>query len=952
MEYTDLTIIDCNRQHSVQALSGNDENPALFTNELGQGIQLNVGDKVSIQGAYISEIGAGSDTVEIKGEDFSKTRTINYIREIQEYPTDIDDKDPDTDTPSVPLINGYQRIKSVRDTFTYQVKDNETYISQQYYLNTNGESGYVFLPRRFIYPDPTGSDPIPNVWTSTDQYVTGRTNEQIAGQFVSSDYMFIAGGDADQDYNIDTGFYRLRSDNTRLTLMRRLDPIAEFTDLRDKIIRTGQTPIAGKYPLTKEPCEDEYEIYTDYFKLSLGAGFTSQENIGEEITKQMKNPDRGTIFRVKDNEGNPRDITITYNSNTYKPFICASIDTFSNKHLNAYNFRDDLQLALNYSSNYYNIYCKRPEIRVAGQKCNNNLGESVLAEILPANRTTSSIITSYLWTNENLENLRDLFKAQKLYPELFDNENFHNIQPDTIIITNSVKNTRFLHINRELRAGDGAKLGGDNMNTTDDGSGQPAEPTKQSVPLFFYYDENNENKFTEGKDINDLCYGFASKYTLVGGTEYIQIHPEGIGGINLGAFGLDGATKIHSGTYIGYDWSFNSYGSVMACGTNGRSDLDFLGVNEWGILNASKSASNIEPKNPVSGLLRYNYLGANNPLFEYDTDQQRFYFSQLHTPELAGQAQVGAGDNASGVDIKDNTVDGAQIVYKVNKRVNKYTYTPDMKPYDTVVKVEYKKTGESSAGTRDIVVKNRNIQSWAIFDSVGGVYFTDLGYDKEDFTRSMWGILGFTYEQFFSEATSSNNRITRVSNLNLDKLSLITTNSTVAPSDLRNYIVNQYGAVYFTTQIPTSSILTSTAHTESPQFVESNPAITQGTSSVNVIAQNLPRKMLRPYYTIRSDIIDNNPYVGGQNSKTTLPVVGLCDKQYSGADYFFGSENEFTFTITKKKVITSITTAITDPNQTFARVDNESAVIYKIMKERTNDEDLISKYLKKLERKN
>ena len=108
--------------------------------------------------------------------------------------------------------------------------------------------------------------------------------------------------------------------------------------------------------------------------------------------------------------------------------------------------------------------------------------------------------------------------------------------------------------------------------------------------------------------------------------------------------------------------------------------------------------------------------------------------------------------------------------------------------------------------------------------------------------------------------------------------------------------------------------------------------------------------MLNPYYTIRSDIIDSNHYVGGEDSKSVLPVVAICDKQYSGGDFVFGAENEFTFTITKKKVITTITTAITDPNQSFARVDDESAVIYKIMKNVRNEEDLISNYLKDLEK--
>ena len=66
-QYSDLRILDCNRQHSVQSLSGNNNNPALFTNELGEGVKLDVGDEVSVQGAFISEVGAGADTIELKG---------------------------------------------------------------------------------------------------------------------------------------------------------------------------------------------------------------------------------------------------------------------------------------------------------------------------------------------------------------------------------------------------------------------------------------------------------------------------------------------------------------------------------------------------------------------------------------------------------------------------------------------------------------------------------------------------------------------------------------------------------------------------------------------------------------------------------------------------------------------------------------------------------------------
>ena len=932
MEYTDLTIIDCNRQHSVQTLSGNNENPALYTNELGRGIKLNVGDKVSIQGAYISEIGAGADTIEFKGNEFGKTRTITYVKEIPEYPTSLDDD-------GKPLITGYQQFRSEKAPLTYVLKDNETYITNQFYLTVNGESGYVFLPRRFVYDITNPESLTEALWGSQDTFITGRTLEQLPGQFCSSDYMFIPGGNSGAAYDITSGFYRLRSDNSRYTLMRRIDPGNKPTQLRATIITPGTAPdITADFPSETDPSRSTYIIYQNNFKISVPAGFNSPENIGEEITRQLKETDGGKRFTILDNQGNPRDISLTYTSNNYQPFLCSSLDTFNDQTLSAYNTRDvdDKQGALDYNSNFYNTYCKRPDLRMAGQNINTPVGLTVNVSILRTFRHTSTIVIDLAFNKSNLERLRDLFKVQKKYPELFDNENFHTIQPDSSVYKLSVKNTRYLHINRGDLA---TELGGDNLKSASD-----TDATAQSVPLFFYFQEATEDTFTGGENVNDLSYGIA---TNNGGL--IELHPELIGGINDGAFNT---TAIIKGTKIGYDWSFNAYGTAHACGINGRSATDYDNVNTWGILNADGPTT--EPLNPVSGLLRQNYVGAINPIFEYDTDQSRFYFSGLHTPELAGQSDIGAGDNGVGDSPQvDNTVQGAAIVYKINKRVNKYTYTPDMRPYESVITANYAR-GDAAKADRKLTLQNRNIKSWAILDSIGGIFISDLGYDKEDFSRGLWGILGFTYDSLFSEETELNNRTVRISPTNINKLSLITTNSDVVESDTRDYIVNQFGAVYYTNQIPTNAYIKVTPHDQGhggtlANHYQTDPAISQGTSSVQIIAQNLPRKMLRPYYTIRSDIIDSNHFIGGDNSKTILPVIGVCSKQYSGGDFFFGADNDFIFTITKGKTITSITTSITDPNQTFSRVDNDTAVIYKIMKQVSNEEDLIQDYLKSLD---
>ena len=76
-----------------------------------------------------------------------------------------------------------------------------------------------------------------------------------------------------------------------------------------------------------------------------------------------------------------------------------------------------------------------------------------------------------------------------------------------------------------------------------------------------------------------------------------------------------------------------------------------------------------------------------------------------------------------------------------------------------------------------------------------------------------------------------------------------------------------------------------------------------------------------------------------------FPVVAVADKQYSGNDFIFSSESDYVFTITKKKKITSITTSIHDPNQSFANVNEDSAVIYKISKNTTNRLDIAAQVM-------
>ena len=72
MDFADIKLLECNRTQSIQAKSGNDTQPAVFTCKLGKGVKLDAGDTVEILSGFVSEDGCGGDNMEFNG-DFLKT---------------------------------------------------------------------------------------------------------------------------------------------------------------------------------------------------------------------------------------------------------------------------------------------------------------------------------------------------------------------------------------------------------------------------------------------------------------------------------------------------------------------------------------------------------------------------------------------------------------------------------------------------------------------------------------------------------------------------------------------------------------------------------------------------------------------------------------------------------------------------------------------------------------
>jgi hypothetical protein len=133
--YIQTELVECNRLRSQEALSGNDDNPASWTNTLSAVYDLQAGDKVSLYNAFIAERGAGNvKTIEIKGKTLGKFKTFEYIEEtitregLRNIPTNS------TITPKNESI---------------ELKDNEVNLINGFYKTMNG-TGYTTLPRRFM----------------------------------------------------------------------------------------------------------------------------------------------------------------------------------------------------------------------------------------------------------------------------------------------------------------------------------------------------------------------------------------------------------------------------------------------------------------------------------------------------------------------------------------------------------------------------------------------------------------------------------------------------------------------------------------------------------------------------------------------------------------------------------------------------------------------------------
>tara|TARA_R110000772_G_scaffold192111_2_gene303092 strand:- start:1670 stop:4810 length:3141 start_codon:yes stop_codon:yes gene_type:complete len=580
------------------------------------------------------------------------------------------------------------------------------------------------------------------------------------------------------------------------------------------------------------------------------------------------------------------------------------------------------------------------------------------------------IVLNQKWDKNILSKMNELFIEQGKHDELFTNNNNYYKGVTTSL------NSRFLHLNpynasefssfKEV-----TRLGSDHMNENTLLYPLTRNENFGSVPLFFDYNSNYQNIYNEGISWEEgYSYGFALKYTDADG-DWIALtirnldfraKEETDSTIPLFLFTMNtlgvGGFQIKKNTRFGYDTHFNSFGTAAIGLTDGwsREMYKKISLCEAVPQRYKDGASPIDV--PIAPIISSNYgqkvyLGSVAPFWNFNTVSARFEISDLHTPEYIQNKSRAGGLINYAVD-KTATyplTDGAGTpVYKLNKRLLNNTFTPSAMPYSSN-EAEVDVDSTFFTGRYNVNFMNRNLEPWKVYDQISGIIIKSFGYSENTWDQGAMGIMGFSYEQFNSSRTSQNDLTTRIGNTNKDNLPYALTNALIESGDTIEFVCNVHSAQQYTPQVPLTLSFNGIgipASNEGPfpagykhQIL---PPISKEQQSIVLSAVSLPRKLQNGYYIIRSDVLDDAPYIGGADSNQKSSVIAVMGKTNDTGDYFSGFAGE-QFTFTKDKIISSITTTICNPDQTLANVNAKSSIIYKLESNQENNLNIVQQLL-------
>ena len=733
-------------------------------------------------------------------------------------------------------------------------------------------------------------------------------------------------------------------------------------------------------PYWRDIATREYVRVRNKVNCSVSGGYNSNIDIASKLTEDLL---RTQNIETQDFEG--VEITTFAENQVNKLYTCATQGTYDYYNCDTFNEITNASgdnRIFHYIEAHNTIGVKRPDLYELGRGISaSSQGYELRFEYYlndSSSNASGLMYTSIPW--EKVGDLKKLVDAQHTYPELFDTRNMtvdYLLHSTEYLIPESpVGRSGFLHINQHP---DHRFLGydlSDNKSSywgtyiAELVGGACPNASLCSIPLFFDINASTSNEpegiVATGQDWESAVYGFAVKtYDALNDRYYIGLKSSAHYDIG---YTTGGEPYYPANTRIGWDYHFNAYGCpciLMWNGMNGQRGFAYQGMGEARYVDEDEDAG-IVTVNTLSDKIQKIYVGSPNVAFDFDEASDRFEILRLHSSERIGNlynAGYTADDvytetDASGTIIFTNPDDAVPendnaetFVYKLNKQPPKTNYSPCVTPYfsenSASFFTRYTTTNQTKyTAKQPFVYINNNFVKGTIYDSMCGNFIVDWGINDKYWNESLWGIMGFRY----SQTSGSGNTQTRVIDSvrwgdSLNGMDLNTTNADVSNADFEELNRNMFNIKVFgitppITMTPRFQVFTGNAsHTYAPPI-----NITQ-VKGQPLRALEIPTRTLRPYFTIRSNIVGQARYFGSKDSSIPLNVVAVVEKVSQSGDFFNLAGSQLLFTITQPTMITDIRTEICDPDGSYSRVSPNSAVLYKIDRQVRADMNVVSTIL-------
>tara|TARA_R110001632_G_scaffold19293_2_gene58625 strand:- start:156 stop:3161 length:3006 start_codon:yes stop_codon:yes gene_type:complete len=971
-QYTDINVVEANRLHSEEAKAGNNENTSLWTNNLQDIIHLNPSDKVSVYGSFISERGAGQQSsIEVKGVELPFKKEIFYTKISN---TGINN----TNT------TGYDIVKAELISDFFQLRDDTLRFSISYYIPSNAQNS-LQLPRRWVYGRPDAADSLRNY---TDQDTTDPAGASFTNYADTTGPNGIIWADRINYYKTQQSLYKFKNKNERFTFLIR--DITHFVN--GEGLGYPDYPAQD----LRDPENAVYHTYKELKTFTIPSGFNSAQFVAEEITRQFQTivSDRTISITEQDGAGDldfPLGLSRVIESETYKKTKAWNVTDGSKANfLKWFNLNQatpplgtsagwNAGFGFEWQSQYQMIATKYPELYETGTQINmdkTGTNTGILGSFTQgfvSSTATDGWTTSIPYTKDNCDLVKAFLDAQLIYPEIINDLNGvfglaneqTGYEPAFSVASNNIENTRWIHCNRFPNArmtlsADAAtlantQLGWGGYYQPRSGSNEPGRKSLHSGLCCLFFDNKHKDVYyknprTDLADVSRREYTYGCLGGQEGVDNYIIIYPDRhiVNGVGTDAYNqfmntstdVPPETGITDGTKLGFDLHFNAPGMYYLAPMSGWGKYP---DDAWTHI-ASQNGNFEIPEFPNSGTLtgtKINtnsykdmlYIGADNPSLVWDGTH--FGFKGFHTGMNRGN-KWSAGSPFAKQDEPD--ISFADVVYKVNPIENYNDFTPDRMPYRYGYNLKSYYALPPTVPGPDAIYAfkapqlNDNLEKWGIYDMLGGVFLEDYGIPENLWDDSLWGILGFTYNQLNSK---TNNRQLKIQSANSNNLSHLTTNAELVEGDTKIFSTNYMGTPLLNNMIQGPYNIKGWNGAQ-PAIDESNnavyPPITHKTQSMTILAENLPTRMIRGYYTIRSNILEGTPFIGGKLNNTNMPVIGIVDKINGDGDFYFGQDSSLEFTITKPIRLASLSVSIHDPDGSYARTNNQSTILFKIQK--------------------